>query len=96
MEEADLWLKTTFKLKMTFGGRRPLMEDDLVWKTTIGGRQPSLEDDLWWKATFGGRQLSGEDNLQWKTTFDGRRLSVVKLLSLTITAQLLLAVSTGN
>ena len=40
--------------KMTFGGRRPMVEDDLWWKATFGGRQPSVEDDLWWKTNFGG------------------------------------------
>ena len=44
------------------GGRRPLVEDDLWWKTTFGGRQLLVEDDLWWKTTFGGRQLLVEDN----------------------------------
>ena len=30
------------------GGRRPLMEDDLRWKTTFEGRWPFMEDDLQW------------------------------------------------
>ena len=69
---------------MTCDGRRPLMEDNLCWKTTFVGRQPLMEGDLWWKVTFDGRQplmednFDGtqhlmEDNLWWKTTFDGRR-----------------------
>ena len=55
------------------GGRRPLVEDDLRWKTTSVGRRPLEEDDLWWKTTFGGRRLLVEDDLRWKTTFGGRR-----------------------
>ena len=50
---------------MTFCGRRPLVEDNLQWKTTFGGRWLSMEDNLRWKTTFGGRQPSVEDNLQW-------------------------------
>ena len=61
---------------MTFGGRRPSVEDKLQWKTTFGERQPLVEDNLWWKTTFGGRRLSVEDNLQWKTTYGGRLPSV--------------------
>ena len=30
---------------MTFDGRWPLMENDLVWKTTFDGKQPFMEDD---------------------------------------------------
>ena len=37
------------------GGRRPSVEDDLLWKSTFCGKQPSLEDDLRWKMTFAGR-----------------------------------------
>ena len=37
-------------------GRRPLMEDDLLWKTTFYGRRPSMEDDLQWKTAFNGRR----------------------------------------
>ena len=48
------------------GGRQPLVEDHLRWKTTLGGRQP------WWKMTFGGRQPSVKDDLWWKATFGGR------------------------
>ena len=44
-------------------GRRPLVKDDLWWKTTFGGRQPSVEDNLLWKTTFRERQPSMEDNL---------------------------------
>ena len=56
----------TFSGKMTFGGRRPLVEDDF-------GRRPSVEDNLWWKTAFGGRQPFGGrwpsvvDTLLWKT-----------------------------
>ena len=32
--------------KETFGGSRPSMEDDLIWKTTFDGRRPLTEDDL--------------------------------------------------
>ena len=28
---------------------RPMMEDNLWWKTTYDGRQIMIEDDLWWK-----------------------------------------------
>ena len=35
-------------------GRRPLVNDDLWWKTTFGGRRPSVEDNLLWKTSFGG------------------------------------------
>jgi len=58
------------------GGRRPLVEDDLRWKTTSVGRQPLVEDDLGWKTTFGGRQPLVEDDLWWKMTYGGRRPSV--------------------
>ena len=51
------------------GGRRPLVEDDLWWKTTYVGRRPLVEDDLWWKTTFGGRHPLVEDDLWWKTTY---------------------------
>ena len=53
------------------GERRPLIEDDILWKTTFDGRQPSVEDNLRWKTTFGGRQPSVKDNLWWKMTFGG-------------------------
>jgi len=58
--EDDFWRKTTF------GGRHPLVKDDLWWrlKTTFGGRRPSVKDDLWWNMTFGGRQPSVEDDLR--------------------------------
>ena len=61
------------------GGRRPLEEDNLWWKTTFGRRRPLVEDDLWGKATFLGRQPfvgrppSLEDNLWWKVTYDRRQ-----------------------
>ena len=45
---------------MTFGGRHPLVEEDLWWRTAFGERQPSVEDDL-----------LVEDDLRWKTTFSG-------------------------
>ena len=72
---------------MTFGGRRPLVEDDLRWKTTfsednlwwkttLGGKQPSVEDNLGLKTTFSDRRPSVEDNLRWKTTLSERRPSV--------------------
>ena len=50
---------------MTLGGRGPMVEDDLRWKTTFDGRQPSVEHILWWKTTFGGKQPWAEDNLWW-------------------------------
>ena len=64
------------------GGRRPLVEDNLRWKTTFDGRLPLVENDLWWNMTFGGRRplvegdltLVEEDNLRWKTTFCRRWL----------------------
>ena len=53
-------------------GRRPLVVDNLLWKTAFRGRQPSVEDNHWWKTTFGGRRPLVEDNLWWKTTIDER------------------------
>ena len=51
------------------GGRRPLVEDDLRWKTTSVGRRPLekplVEDDLRWKMTFSGRQPLVEDDLRF-------------------------------
>ena len=44
-------------------GKRPLVEDDLRWKTTCVGRRPLVEDDLQ------RRQPLIEEDLQWKTTF---------------------------
>ena len=62
---------------MTYGGRRPLVEDEIWWKTTFDGRQPLLEDNLQFKMTCGGRQPLVEDDLwwktEWKTPFSGRR-----------------------
>ena len=29
--------------KMTFGGRQPLVDEEILWKTTCGGRRPSLD-----------------------------------------------------
>ena len=34
------------RFSMQSDGRRPLMEDDLLWKTTFDGRQPLIEEDL--------------------------------------------------
>ena len=31
---------------MIFGGRGPVVEDNLWWKMTFGGKQPSVEDNL--------------------------------------------------
>ena len=45
--------------KTTFYGRRPLEEDNLVWKMTFDGRGLLAED------------FAVEDDLQWKTTFAG-------------------------
>ena len=44
--------------KTTFGGRQPLLEENLWWKTTIVERRPSVVDDLRWKMTLSGRQPS--------------------------------------
>merc|ERR1711954_55144 len=54
-------------------GGRPLVEDDLWWKTTFGEEQPSVKDDLWWKTTFGGRQPLVKDNGWWRITLGRRR-----------------------
>ena len=72
---------------------KPLLEDDLWWKTTFSKRQPPVEDDLWWKMTFGGRQPSVENKLWWKTTFGWRQKLVEDdlswgLLPLTVTKEL--------
>ena len=40
----------------SFGGRQPLLKDDLGWKTTFSERRPVVEDDLQWKTTFSGRR----------------------------------------
>ena len=37
------------------GERRPLVKEDLQWKTTFGGRQPLLEDDFWWNTILACR-----------------------------------------
>ena len=58
------------------GGRRPLVEDEIRWKTASVGRQPLVEADLWWKTPFGGRRPLVGENLWWKTTFSGRRPSI--------------------
>ena len=57
---------------MTFGGRRPLVEDNLLWKMTFCGRRLLVEDNIWLKMPFSGRRPSLEDGLCWKTTFGGR------------------------
>ena len=49
--------------KAAIVGRRPLMEDDLCWKTTFDGRWPLMEDNLWWKTPFDGRKPLMEDCL---------------------------------
>ena len=56
--------------------QRPLVEDNLLWKTTFRGRHPSVEYDLRWKTTFRGRRPMVEDVLWWKTSFSERRPSV--------------------
>ena len=53
--------------KMTFDGRRPLMED------TFDGTQPLMENNLWRKTTLDRGLPLTEDNLSWKMTFEGRR-----------------------
>ena len=65
--EDNCWWKMAFGGRQQFGERRPLVEDDLRWKTTFSGRRPSVEDDVWWKMTYGGRQPSVEDDFWWKT-----------------------------
>ena len=79
--EAEIWyVDRSHKCKINqgvmVGGRGPLVEDDLRWKTTFGGRRPTVEDDLQWTTTFGGRRPSVEDDLWWKMTYGGRRPSV--------------------
>ena len=64
-------MEDDFRLKTTFGERKPSLEDNLFWKTTFSKERPSVEDNLWWKTTFGGRRPLVEDDLQWKTTFVG-------------------------
>ena len=59
-QDAEIWyVECSHKYKINqgvmVGGRRPLVEDDLWWKTTFGGRRPSVEDNLRWKMTFSGR-----------------------------------------
>ena len=69
-----LTVLTNFKilLGVMVGGRRPMVEDDLWWKTTFGGRRTSVEGNLRWKTTFSGRQPSMKDNLWWNMTLGGR------------------------
>ena len=59
--------------------KRPLIKDDLQWKTTFDERRPLTEDNL----HIAGRHTAldrnendpkEEDDLRWKTTFDGRQL----------------------
>ena len=54
---------------------KPLMEDNIWWKTTFNGRCLSMEDNFWWKMTLNGRRPSMEYTLLWKTTFGGRKQS---------------------
>ena len=61
------------KIKTTFDGTWPLMEDALCLKTTFDGRWPLMEDDLWWKTTFKRRRPLTEDDLCRKTTIDLRQ-----------------------
>ena len=68
------------------GGRRPLVGDDLLWKTTSVGRRPLVEDNLCWKTTFGERRPSEEDDILWKTTFVLRQPSVEDNLQRTLHA----------
>ena len=61
------WVEDNLWWKITFGGRRPsveqpLVEEGLRQKTTFAGRQLSVEDNFLWKTTF-----------CWKTTYEGRR-----------------------
>ena len=58
---------------MTFDGRRPLIEDDLWWKTTLDGRLPLAEENLWRKTTLDRRRPLTGDDLWQKTTIDKRR-----------------------
>ena len=78
-QKAEIWyVDCSHKYKMNqgvmVGGSRPLVEDDLWWKTTFVGRRPLLEDDLRW-----------EDDLQWKTTFSGRQPSMEDSLRVKMT-----------
>ena len=74
------------------GGRIPLGEDDLRWKTTFSGEATSKQGRkvYWlfsqiyeqprcygkWKATFRGTQPRVEEDLRWKMTLGGRRPSM--------------------
>ena len=67
--------------KMTFSGRQPLVEDDLLWKNDLPFEDDLLwEDDLRWKTAFGGRRPSVDDDLHWKTTFVGSLHAVYSAL----------------
>ena len=61
------------RIKLSFDGRQPLMEDKLWWRTNCHGGRTLMEDNLWWKTTFDGRQPLMEDNLWWKTTYDEKQ-----------------------
>ena len=70
--KGNLWWETTF------GGRQPLLQDDLCERRPsvenyLLGRPCSVEDDHQWKTIFSGWQPLVEDNLWWKTTFYGRQ-----------------------
>ena len=64
------------EMKMTFYGRQPFIEDDLLWKTTSKYWKliivATMEDDLQWKTTCDGRRTAMEDELRCKTTSKGR------------------------
>ena len=56
------WVEDNLWWKITFGGRRPsveqtMVEDDLQW------------NNLWWNKTFGRRRPSVEDDFRWKNPF---------------------------
>ena len=58
--------------KITFDGRRHLIEDHFWYQTTFNKRWHLIEDGLWWKITFdGGRHLI-EDHFWYQTTFNKR------------------------
>ena len=57
------------------GGGRPLVEDELQWKTTFCGGRTPVDDDLRWRMTFDARQPLMED------TFDGKGPSIGCIVS---------------
>ena len=75
-------MEDSLRCKATFGRRRHLVEDNLLWedklwwKMTFSGRQHAVENNLLWKMTFGGRRPWVEDNLWWKMTLGGRQTLV--------------------